>query len=448
MKNILHFISLGLLFLGFSTITNAQQTKIMVLEIREEIAPPINRYTALALEHAIEMDADYVIVDMDTYGGAVNDADDISTRFLEFEKPIWVFINKNAASAGALISISCDKIYMERGSNIGAATVVNGTDGTKAPDKYQSYMRSMMRSTAESSGRDPKIAEAMVDENLIVEGVSAAGQVITFTTSEAITHGFCEGEVSSIADILAQNDIEDYIIEKYESSLVESIISLFLNPAVSGILMLVILGGIYFELQTPGIGFPLFAAILAAVLYFTPYYLSGLAANWEIVMFLIGILLIAAEIFVIPGFGVAGISGIILTFGSLILVMLDNNVFDFTYVPTQNIISSITSALAAGAGTVLLIFLGASRLSAVDSALFRRVALQGTLQKNEGFTSSFLNDGLIGQKGVTYTVLRPSGKIKIGDKLYDASSRGGFIEKDELIEVIGHQGTSLKVRKI
>jgi len=337
---------------------------------------------------------------------------------------------------------------MERGSNIGAATVVNGTDGTKAPDKYQSYMRSMMRSTAESSGRDPKIAEAMVDENLIVEGVSAAGQVITFTTSEAITHGFCEGEVSSIADILAQNDIEDYIIEKYESSLVESIISLFLNPAVSGILMLVILGGIYFELQTPGIGFPLFAAILAAVLYFTPYYLSGLAANWEIVMFLIGILLIAAEIFVIPGFGVAGISGIILTFGSLILVMLDNNVFDFTYVPTQNIISSITSALAAGAGTVLLIFLGASRLSAVDSALFRRVALQGTLQKNEGFTSSFLNDGLIGQKGVTYTVLRPSGKIKIGDKLYDASSRGGFIEKDELIEVIGHQGTSLKVRKI
>ena len=274
MKNILHFISLGLLFLGFSTITNAQQTKIMVLEIREEIAPPINRYTALALEHAIEMDADYVIVDMDTYGGAVNDADDIRTRFLEFEKPIWVFINKNAASAGALISISCDKIYMERGSNIGAATVVNGTDGTKAPDKYQSYMRSMMRSTAESSGRDPKIAEAMVDENLIVEGVSAAGQVITFTTSEAITHGFCEGEVSSIADILAQNDIEDYIIEKYESSLVESIISLFLNPAVSGILMLVILGGIYFELQTPGIGFPLFAAILAAVLYFTPYYLK------------------------------------------------------------------------------------------------------------------------------------------------------------------------------
>lgn len=453
MKNTLRLILLFLIFIGISIVSNAQQEKVtaatvMVLEIRDEIGAPINRYTELALEHAQEIEADYVIVDMDTYGGAVNDADDIRTRFLEFEKPIWVYINKNAASAGALISIACDKIYMEKGSNIGAATVVNGTDGAKAPDKYQSYMRSMMRSTAESNGRDPKIAEAMVDENLEVEGISNEGQVITFTTSEAIEYGFCEGEVEDIKDILELNNVEDYIIEEYKPSSVEVIISFFLNPALSGILMLVILGGIYFELQSPGIGFPLFAAIIAAILYFIPYYLSGLAANWEIIVFIIGILLIAAEIFVIPGFGVAGISGIFLTFSALILVMLDNNVFDFTYVPMQNIVSSVTTALAAGAATILLIFFGASRISAGDSLIFKRVALQETLQKDDGYTSSFLDDGLIGQRGIAFSVLRPAGKIKIGEEIYDASTRGGFIEKGEIVEVISHQGTSLKVRRV
>jgi membrane-bound serine protease (ClpP class) len=130
---------------------------------------------------------------MDTYGGAVTDADEIRTRILESKIPVYVFINKDAASAGALISIACDSIYMAPGASIGAATVVNGTDGTAAPDKYQSYMRSMMRSTAEATGRNPQIAEAMVDEKLVIAGLSDAKSVITFSVSEAIQNGFCEG---------------------------------------------------------------------------------------------------------------------------------------------------------------------------------------------------------------------------------------------------------------
>ncbi len=444
MKNLTFFFLLGLLTLPVF----GQTPTVMVMEIREEIAPPINRYTELALEYAREIDADYVIIDMDTYGGAVNDADDIRMRLLEFEKPVWVFINKNAASAGALLSIACDRIYMAPGSNIGAATVVNGGTGEKAPDKYQSYMRSMMRSTAETNGRDPKIAEAMVDENLEVEGISSAGQVITFTTKEAIENGFCEGEVNSINDILAENGVENYRLERYEPSAVEGIISFFLNPAISGILILVILGGIYFELQTPGIGFPLFAAILAAILYFIPYYLSGLAANWEIIVFIVGVLLIAAEIFVIPGFGVAGITGIILTLGSLVLVMLDNNFFDFTYVPTAHIISALTSTLAAALGSIILMFYGAARLSSGDSAILKRVALQGSLQKADGYTSTFIQTDLVGMRGTAYTVLRPSGKVQIDGEIYDASTRGSFIDKGDEIEVINQQGTSLKVKKV
>ena len=146
-------------------------------------------FAELAIEHAEKAKADYVIVEMDTYGGVLTDAKEIVDIIMDFKKPIWVYINSDAASAGALISIACDSIYMSPGASIGAATVVNGS-GEAAPDKYQSYMRSIMRSTAEENGRDPRIAEGMVDERVVIDSVKQAGKVITFTTSEAIERGF------------------------------------------------------------------------------------------------------------------------------------------------------------------------------------------------------------------------------------------------------------------
>ncbi|HEY4652328.1 MAG TPA: nodulation protein NfeD, partial [Pontibacter sp.] len=142
--------------------THAQKQKVLLMEITSEIDPRTNRYTELALQHATEVKADHVLLVLDTFGGALNDADAIRKRILEYPKPVYVFINKNAASAGALISLACDSIYMAPGANIGAATVVSAT-GEAAPGKYQSYMRSIMRSTAEANGRNPRLAEAMVD---------------------------------------------------------------------------------------------------------------------------------------------------------------------------------------------------------------------------------------------------------------------------------------------
>ena len=255
--------------------TNEQSIKkIYTFKIDKDIDPAMNRRVELALNKANEVEADLIIIEMDTYGGAVNDADDIRTMLLESKIPVYVFINKDAASAGALISIASDSIYMAPGGSIGAATVVNGTDGAAAPDKYQSYMRSMMRSTAEATGRDPKIAEAMVDEKIIVEGISDSTSVITFSVSEAIKYGFCEGEYKSIDEILAAQNLQSAEIIPYEEDNIEKIIAFFLTPAISGVLILIIIGGIYFELQTPGVGFPLLAAIISAILYFTPYYLA------------------------------------------------------------------------------------------------------------------------------------------------------------------------------
>ncbi len=396
------------------------------------------------MEKAEEDGYSGVIIEMDTYGGAVYDANDMRNNLLELDIPVHVFINTKAISAGALLSIACDSIYMAPGSNIGAATVVNQT-GEAAPDKYQSFMRSIMRSTAETKGRDPKIAEAMVDENLELDTISPKGTVLTFTVDEALKYGYCERKLSDVEEILAINGWEDHELETLELDWPERVISLFLNPFVSGILLLIILGGIYFELQTPGVGFPLLAAVVAAILYFVPYYMNGLAENWEILLFIIGIILIVVEVFVIPGFGIAGVLGIICTISGLTLVMLENDALDFTFVPDYKILISLGTVLSSVAIGVILLFFGGVRV--VNSKAFRRISLETTMDKKEGYTSP-INTDLVGKKGKAYTVLRPGGKVIIEGELYDALSRGEPIERDDDIEVISDEGPTLKVKKV
>jgi len=424
---------------------DSSQVKVLHLKVLDNIDPRTNRYTELGFEKAKEMEADYVILELDTYGGALNDADEIRTRILNFDKPVYAFINKDAASAGALISIACDSIYMAKGSSIGAATVVT-QDGTAAPDKYQSYMRSIMRSTAEAKGRNPHIAEGMVDEDIDLDSIATEGKVVTFSVSEAIRYGFCEAEVSNIDEIMSRSGVATYDITEFKLSLTDRIIALFLNPFVSGILILVIIGGIYFELQTPGVGFPILASAIAAILYFTPYYLNGLAENWEIIIFFAGVLLIAAEIFVIPGFGIAGISGLILTLGSLILVMLNNDTFDFSFVQVDDIFIAVATTLAGLMGSIVIMFMAGARLT--NSRFFNRIALQDIQDQTEGYTSSFYKSkSMVGKKGIAYTILRPSGRVEIEGEIYDAYTRGNYIEAGIEIEVISDEGTSLKVRE-
>lgn len=444
---------LPVLILIFFTLLTALQAQdstavkplVFLMKLDADIDPRTNRYTELALEEAVAQQADYVIIEMDTYGGALNDADDIRTRVLEFEKPIYVYINKDAASAGALISIACDSIYMAKGASIGAATVVT-QDGAAAPDKYQSYMRSIMRSTAEANGRDPKIAEAMVDQDVEVDSISTEGKVITFSTSEAIKHGFCEAQVNSVEEIMSRSGVVDYDTFEYELTASEKIISIFINPYVSGILILIIMGGIYFELQTPGVGFPILASFIALILYFTPYYLNGLAENWEIIMFFIGVVLLFLEIFVIPGFGLAGIAGIMFMVTSLTLVMLNNDWFDFSFVPSGHLTTAVLVTFLGLIGSFIVMFIGGVRLT--ESGMFKRIALETTMDKASGYTSNFKKESFIGKTGVAYTILRPSGKIEIDHEIYDAYTRGNYIEQGTPIEVVGEEGTSLKVKAL
>ncbi len=442
-SNILKVLLFSVLPLFFIN-ANDKETKVLVGEIKSNIDPRTNRYTKLLLEEASEKDYDVIIIEMDTYGGAVNDADDIRTRILDFEKPIYVWINKDAASAGALISIATDSIYMSSGASIGAATVVTG-DGTQAPDKYQSYMRSIMRSTAEAKGRDPKIAEAMVDEDIEVDSISAEGKVITFSTQEAIKFGFCDAELNSIEEILERQNINNYNITKYELDSTEDIISFFLNPVVSSVLILLILGGLYFEMQTPGVGFPIIASITALILYLVPYYLNGVAENWEILLFFIGIIFIALEIFVIPGFGVFGVIGLFASLSSLILIMLNNDMFDFTFVLSRDLIASSLSVFISVFSFGLLVLFGGIKLT--DSKAFKKIALNETQETSKGYVSKKYPDNLLNMKGKSFTILRPSGKVIIDENIYDASTSGEYIDKNKNVIVTNNEGSSLKVKK-
>lgn len=453
-----------MLFVLASLVAFAQETQktlVYKLNIKSEISPATRRQVSQAFTAADSLNADVFVIHMNTYGGTVVDADSIRTRILQSKIPVYVFIDNNAASAGALISIACDGIYMRPGGSIGAATVVNQT-GEAMPDKYQSYMRSTMRSTAEAHGkdtiitasndtiykwfRDPAIAEAMVDQSIYVEGISDTGKVLTFTPSEAMEHGFCEGTAETIDEVLHQVGIDDYDIVEYEPTALEKLIGLLVNPMLSGLLIMAIIGGIYFEMQSPGIGFPLIIAILAAVLYFAPLYLEGLAANWEIVLFIVGVLLIAVEMFAIPGFGIAGILGITFMFVGLVLSLIDNVNFNFEGVEMHGVgVAIVTVVLGISGGFLLSLYLG-KRLFTASTGPFKDFALHTVQPVSEGFVSVDTRlFALKGKTGVAQTVLRPGGKIKIDGEIYDAVAETGFIEKGEQVVVTRMESVQLFV---
>lgn len=436
---------------------------IYQFDINEEIGPGIWRKMQKALAEAKTEKADIFLIHMNTYGGALVAADSMRTAILQYPIPTYVFIDNNAASAGALISIACDSIYMRSGANIGAATVVNGTDGKAMPDKYQSYMRAMMRATAEAHGgdtinengkqlikwkRNPAIAEAMVDDRLSIPNVIDSGKTLTFTAHEAILHGYCEGKAASIPEVLQKSGVKNYEIKAYKPSVLQNIISLLVNPIFQSLLLMVIIGGIWFELQSPGVGFPLLAAVIAALLYFMPLLLEGLAQYWEIALFILGVILLLVEFLIIPGFGIAGITGTALIVIGLVLSMVDTLDFDFNSEQSYHALLRAIFQVAVS----FLVFIGIAFAfggTFFRSKAFERIALNKEMKVEEGFISSRADlQQYIGKEGVVVSDLRPSGSIRIGNESLDAVALSGFINKGKKVCVRKFEIGQLYVEEI
>lgn len=452
---------IALLHLTFYAIaqeeTRNNKAIIYKINIQTDINTTSRIYLSNGLKEANALNVDAVLLHLNTYGGTVVDADSMRSAILYNPVPVYVFIDNNAASAGALIAIACKKIYMRKGANIGAATVVDGGSGEAMPDKYQSYMRSIIRSTAESQGkdtiingkdtvyrwvRDPLIAEAMVDNRVHIPNVVDSGKVLTFTAQEALKFGYCDGIAENTNEIITQYmGYTNYQVVEYKPTLFDNLKGFLMNPAFQAILIMIIIAGIYFELQTPGFGFPSIAAITAAILYFTPLYLDGFVQYWEIFVFFIGILLILLEIFVFPGFGVSGILGIIFIAAGLFFALIDNQYFTFEHVQMPDISRSILTVFSGTLmGFIVMIWLS-SRIG--EKGMFRRIALVTDLSDSESADRKI--HSLVGKTGKAMTILRPSGKIIIDNEVYDAVSNQGFIDVGTTVTVVKFENMQLYV---
>ena len=438
MKLLRIFITLAIA--AMSLAVSAQ--KVFVVPIETEIDQSAFHHFKQGERKAHEAGADLLLVKLNTYGGALDAADSIRTALLRCTLPTVAFVDVNAASAGALIALACDSVYMAPAASMGSATVVNGA-GEPMPEKYQSYMSTIMRATAEHHGRkqqgdsmvwrrDPAIAASMVNPEISV----------SLTASQAVECAYADGVAPDINAVLADLQMAGAEVMYYESNLTDDIMGFLANAGVRAVLVMLILGGIYMEMHTPGLGFAAAVAAVATVLYFLPMFVGGAMPAWVLLCFILGVVLIALGIFVIPGFGVTGAAGIIAIVAALVGGMLSNDAvtgFDFG--------SLCRSLVVVGAGCLLavvaIVYLTSSRGPKI---LRKHTELMTELKVSDGFVGVDMSPArYVGQIGETMTDMRPAGKIEIGSTIFDAVSIGPFIAARRSVKVIKYENAQLYV---
>ncbi len=438
MKLLRIFITLAIA--AMSLAVSAQ--KVFVVPFETEIDQSAFHHFKQGERKAHEAGADLLLVKLNTYGGALDAADSIRTALLRCTLPTVAFVDVNAASAGALIALACDSVYMAPAASMGSATVVNGA-GEPMPEKYQSYMSTIMRATAEHHGRkqqgdsmvwrrDPAIAASMVNPEISV----------SLTASQAVECAYADGVAPDINAVLADLQMAGAEVMYYESNLTDDIMGFLANAGVRAVLVMLILGGIYMEMHTPGLGFAAAVAAVATVLYFLPMFVGGAMPAWVLLCFILGVVLIALEIFVIPGFGVTGAAGIIAIVAALVGGMLSNDAvtgFDFG--------SLCRSLVVVGAGCLLavvaIVYLTSSRGPKI---LRKHTELMTELKVSDGFVGVDMSPArYVGQIGETMTDMRPAGKIEIGSTIFDAVSIGPFIAARRSVKVIKYENAQLYV---
>lgn len=430
-----------IIFLLNLTFTFSQQKTVYLGFIEGDIDLGLAPYVNRVINEAEKNNADAIIFKINTFGGRVDAATQIKDAILSTKINTVAFVNHRAISAGALITLSCNVIVMAPGSNIGAATVVDQT-GQKVGEKYQSYMRSEMRSTAEKNGRPTDIAQAMVDERIVIPGLCDSTQLVTLTSEEAVKYKIADTILAKLDDVLIYLDLKDAKVIDVRSNWAEDVVRFLNNPIVASILIMIGFFGLLAEIKTPGWGLPGTAGLIALALFFGSSYILQLASIVEILMFIAGIILIAVEIFVIPGFGLPGIAGIILVFASIFLSLLGGDPF-INFETISLAIIQLTIALIAA---IVLVFLLAKFLP--KTSAFSRLVLAESEKADQGFVSYPSETSLLGKTGKALSVLRPAGIAEIEGKKYDVIADNEYIEPGKIIKVIRVEGIKVVVSEV
>jgi len=346
MKTKFKHIWLFILFLTFgSSIAEESKKNIYVVPIQDTIDLGIPAFVNRAISAAEKNSAELIIFDIDTFGGRVDAATQIKDAISATDITTIAFINRRAISAGSLISLSCDQIYMTDGGTIGATSVVD-MSGSKQSEKSQSYMREEMAATAEKSGKNTDIARGMVDEELsfeflVINGDSLKvddiegrkeGKLITLTTELALKYNIADGKSESVEELLSDLGIENYNIINLSENWSEDLVRFLTDPTISSLLTTFGTIGIISELYSAGWGIGGTIGIICLTLALGASYLTQLASSMDLLIIFSGLLLLVVEFIAIPGFGFFGIAGIgVLFYGLYLLLIPDIPVSDEIY---------------------------------------------------------------------------------------------------------------------
>lgn len=429
---------LTILLLIFSSVF-PQNNKVYLGTIEGDIDLGLTPYVKRIIAEAENNNASLIIFKINTFGGRVDAATQIKDAIINSKVETIAFIDKRAISAGSLIALSCNKIVMVPAASIGATTVVDQA-GKKQAEKAQSYMRSEMRSTAERTGRRTDIAEGMVDERVEIEGLVDSTQLITLTSKEAMQYGIADTVLVNLDEVLNYSGLQNAEIIELDVNWGENFIRFINNPIITSILMMVIMVGLFVEIKTPGWGVAGTASIIALALFFGAGYILEIASVMDILLFLIGVALLIVEIFVIPGFGVFGIAGIILIVAGLFMGLVS----DFPLVGTDIMAIAIIQLASSFVLSAIVIYFLAKTLP--KSSMWNNLILSKGIKATSGYTSNEEFKKLIGLTGEALTDLRPSGTVIIEGKRYDVVSQGDFIVKNTKVVVVSEEGSKIVVK--
>ncbi|WP_286178759.1 nodulation protein NfeD [Bacillus sp. B4EP4a] len=425
----------GLLFtmssFGGSTVS-ANEKIVYHVPIEETVEKGLSAFLERALTTAEAADADLVVFEVNTPGGAVDAAGEIAKLLSDSPIKTVAYVNNRALSAGAYISLSADEIYMVPSATMGSAAVIDST-GNAAGKKAQSYWLAAMKTAAEQNGRDPIYAQAMADVDIdLPEYGAEKGKLLTFTAEQAKKAGYSEGTVSGKAELYSILGVEDADIRSIEESFPEKLARFLTNPIVVPILLTIAGIGIVMELFSPGFGIPGVIGITSLVLFFYGHLVAGITGYESLAMFIIGVILVLIEFF-IPG-GIIGLLGFTAIVGSLFLATGD---------PVHMTISLLIAVTVS-----ILVFILLVKVFGKQMKFFRKMILTDATKTEQGYVSNPNRLDLLGVEGKALTDLRPSGTALVKEERVDVVTEGSFISKGSSIIIVKVEGSRVVVREI
>ena len=442
-----HMALVALALLAIFASTRAQDTRpvVYVAPIEGVIDLGLAPFVKRVLDEAAAAGAAAVVLEINTFGGRVDAAVQIRDALLNSPVRTIAFVNKRAISAGALIALASENLVMTGGATIGAATPVQmgqpGAPAESVSEKTVSYVKKEFRATAESRKRPPLLAEAMVDADVEIEGVIEKGKLLTLTTEEALTHKLIDHRADTLEAALQKLGIAAPEIRTASTNWAENVVRFLTHPVVSSLLITVAMLGIILEMRTPGFGIPGGLGLTSLALFFWGHWLVQLAGWEELLLGVAGLILLAIEVVVIPGFGVAGVLGIIAIIASLVLSLVGPG-FTITFMLAAAGRVVFALLLAVLASLVLLRFL--PRLP-----FGRRLVLRRGLAAAEGYASAPEIDAQwLGKTGLASSPLRPAGIADIDGQRVDVVSDGEHIDAGQFIRVTRVDGNRVVVRQI